>query len=108
MKQQADEMREQMKGGWGMKRRTSMPRLNTAGANLGTTNGGSAVQLIRRDAVERNGFDENEMEVDEMEDRFPYEYGPKEILPGIWLGSEQNARDPQVVSIGCPTSHLYI
>lgn len=94
-----------------MKRRTSIPRLNTTGtnrgANLGTTNGGSAVQLIRRDAVERNGFDEGEMEVDEMEDTFPYEMGPREILPGIWLGSEQNARDPKVVSTICLPPHQY-
>lgn len=116
MKQQADEMREQMKGGRGMKRRTSIPRLNLAAPppgklgggggkpaplKLGSTNGGSAVQLLRRDGVERNGVEGNSpggaAEGDEVAEEFPYALGPREILPGIFLGSEQNARDPAVL-----------
>ncbi|BGP36472.1 tyrosine/serine/threonine protein phosphatase [Rhodotorula kratochvilovae] len=111
LKQQADEMREQMRGGRGMKRRTSIPRLNLvqggaaahpanldnlasepAPAPSGSGNSGaaSAVQLIRGDAVERGGGDE-------AVEEFPYANGPREILPGVFLGSEQNAKDPQVL-----------
>ncbi|ORY56183.1 hypothetical protein BCR35DRAFT_335489 [Leucosporidium creatinivorum] len=114
MKQQADEMREQMKGGRGMKRRTSIPRLNLAappgklgGAgkpaplNLGSTNGGSAVQLLRRDNAERAGAESSPSNgaavEEEVAEEFPYALGPREILPGIFLGSEQNARDPAVL-----------
>lgn len=115
MKQQADEMREQMKGGRGMKRRTSIPRLNLAAPaagklggggkpaplNLGSTNGGSAVQLLRRDNVERAGAELSSSkaagEEEEVAEEFPYALGPREILPGLYLGSEQNARDPAVL-----------
>lgn len=114
MKQQADEMREQMKGGRGMKRRTSIPRLNLAAPpagklgggkpaplNLGSTNGGSAVQLLRRDNAERAGAEPSSsngaLQGEEVAEEFPYALGPREILPGIYLGSEQNARDPAVL-----------
>lgn len=108
LKQQADEMREQMKGGRGMKRRTSIPRLSLAsnGTSQGGTSpskngsskpkpalstmGSSAVQFLRRETSE---LDDGEGEVEE----FPYALGPREILPGIYLGSEQNAKDPQVL-----------
>lgn len=112
LRQQADEMREQMKGGRSMKRRTSIPRLNLSGSthkpaplNLGSTNGGSAVRLIRRDAVENRGFGGDSeradvMDVDEVPEEFPYALGPREIIPGVWLGSEANARDPQVIRDG--------
>ncbi|GAA6022212.1 hypothetical protein JCM10207_003944 [Rhodosporidiobolus poonsookiae] len=112
LKQQADEMREQMKGGRGMKRRTSIPRLNLVGgtngaaakpANLDSLAAGanaapapgSVVQMLRRDGVERAGPDAGE-EGGEVEE-FPYALGPREILPGVFLGSEQNARDPKVL-----------
>ncbi|GAA5828097.1 hypothetical protein JCM11251_002587 [Rhodosporidiobolus azoricus] len=112
LKQQADEMREQMRGGRGMKRRTSIPRLNLVAsgaaaakpANLDTlsavregaaSSGGSAVQLIRGDALERRGGDSAD-EDGEVEE-FPYALGPREILPGVFLGSEQNAKDPKVL-----------
>ena len=108
LKQQADEMREQMKGGRGMKRRTSIPRLSLASSSTGqsgsspskngttklkptlSTTGSSAVQFLRRETSE---LDDGEGEVEE----FPYALGPREILPGIYLGSEQNAKDPQVL-----------
>ncbi|GAA5896919.1 uncharacterized protein JCM6883_007055 [Sporobolomyces salmoneus] len=124
LKQQADEMREQMRGGRGMKRRTSIPRLNLAAAAsssapmssnpsmaLNTVAGGggkekvkpslslgkggntSAVQFLRRDANEETDPGGGGAEVEE----FPYALGPREILPGIWLGSEQNAKDPRVL-----------
>ncbi|GAA5947062.1 hypothetical protein JCM3765_002135 [Sporobolomyces pararoseus] len=120
LKQQADEMREQMRGGRGMKRRTSIPRLNLAAANvtpapigkgsasssstsgkakptlsLGSGGGGgsltSAVQFLRRETSEDSTEDGAEVE------EFPYALGPREILPGIYLGSEQNAKDPRVL-----------
>lgn len=112
LKAQADEMREQMKGGRGMKRRTSIPSLNLGaaahrptplslgssnGRTNGGTNGGSAVQMIRRDAVERSGLEGEKRTTMDVEEEFPYQLGPREILPGIWLGSEQNARDPKVL-----------
>lgn len=33
----------------------------------------------------------------EAEEDFPYQCGPKEILPGLYLGSEQNAKDPAIL-----------
>ena len=115
LKQQADEMREQMRGGRGMKRRTSIPRLNLVRggasahpASLDPTappvervatpaagGGGapSAVQLIRGDAVERGLAADGDVVVEE----FPYANGPREIIPGVFLGSEQNAKDAQVL-----------
>ncbi|GAA5838597.1 hypothetical protein JCM9279_003289 [Rhodotorula babjevae] len=116
LKQQADEMREQMRGGRGMKRRTSIPRLNLVRggasahpASLDPTappvervatpaaggGGGapSAVQLIRGDAVERGLAADGDVAVEE----FPYANGPREIIPGVFLGSEQNAKDAQVL-----------
>lgn len=128
MKQQVEEMREQMKGGRGMKRRTSIPRLHLGSSatssylnrNTATTSeegSGSAVRLIRRDNLERlpaaytspnshsyfppsssssPPFDTGALP-EEPEEEFPYEHGPREILPGIWLGSELNARDPKVL-----------
>ncbi|GAA5892024.1 hypothetical protein JCM6882_005665 [Rhodosporidiobolus microsporus] len=121
LKQQADEMREQMRGGRGMKRRTSIPRLNlvASGAaaakpdNLDNYTGssssqreggggasgggaGSAVQLIRGDAIERRGGESGDEGGGEVEE-FPYALGPREILPGVFLGSEQNAKDAKVL-----------
>jgi len=120
LKQQADEMREQMKGGRGMKRRTSIPRLNLAPSgklpngkpaplNLAGTssNAGMAVQLLRRDSVERGGTGgrdmggsalEDDNEGDDPPEEFPYALGPREIVPGIYLGSELNARDPGLLN----------
>ncbi|CEQ38848.1 SPOSA6832_00335, partial [Sporobolomyces salmonicolor] len=107
LKQQADEMREQMRGGRGMKRRTSIPRLNLAGASAPAKpaslsslpprtaggNGVSAVQFLRREGGVSLTEDEKAGEVEE----FPYALGPREILPGIFLGSEQNAKDAQIL-----------
>ncbi|GAA5856340.1 hypothetical protein JCM8547_000879 [Rhodosporidiobolus lusitaniae] len=117
LKQQADEMREQMRGGRGMKRRTSIPRLNlvaggaaaakptgldnlvpsssssTAAAGGAGKEGASVVQLIRADSYERRGSEGVQGDMEE----FPYALGPREILPGMFLGSEQNAKDPAVL-----------
>ncbi|SCV68771.1 BQ2448_892 [Microbotryum intermedium] len=129
MKQQADEMREQMRGGRNMKRRTSIPRLQLGGpggasgskpllivpkgignvpssSSLSVSAGGSGststsssssastVQLLRKDNTERRGVNG----ADEPGEEYPYALGPREILPGIFLGSEQNARDPAVLA----------
>lgn len=97
MKQQAEEMRVQMKGGRNMKRRTSIPRLSlssgpvSAGATP-TDGPASLVQTLRRDMSERA-----DSALDDDVEEFPYAHGPREILPGIYLGSEQNARDPAVL-----------
>lgn len=108
-KQQADEMREAMKGGRGMRRRTSIPALNLGAAaykpitmvrgGSGGGGAGSAVQMIRGDSIERTKFerDGSAMEVDQVVEEFPYALGPRGILPGIFLGSEQNARDGKVL-----------
>lgn len=86
-----------------MGRRPSMPRLrlgiNTAAANAASAGPRTGVPLSIRTAVsegeavkslgqgkERLGFDEI--------DSFPYENGPREVLPHIFLGSELNANDP--------------
>ncbi|KAG0148323.1 hypothetical protein CROQUDRAFT_41508 [Cronartium quercuum f. sp. fusiforme G11] len=37
-------------------------------------------------------------------EEFPYQNGPREVLPGLFLGSEQNARDPDLLrrlGFGC-------
>lgn len=134
LKQQADEMREQMRGQRGMKRRTSIPRLNLVKtgvaqaqpANLDSiasatsltspamslsgsasshlsraldsgTSGvatASAVQFIR--SSENSPNDDAGTGAGPVEE-FPYALGPREILPGIFLGSEQNAKDANVL-----------
>ncbi|GAA5997343.1 uncharacterized protein JCM10292_000191 [Rhodotorula paludigena] len=115
LKQQADEMREQMRGGRGMRRRTSIPRLNlvktgvaaaqpanldemadAAAAAHAPSGGASVVQLLRGDAVERRAADGAESDEGPVEE-FPYALGPREILPGVFLGSEQNAKDAAVL-----------
>ncbi|GAA6035905.1 hypothetical protein JCM8097_005155 [Rhodosporidiobolus ruineniae] len=116
LKQQADEMREQMRGGRGMRRRTSIPRLNLVGGPIGGGGGGaavpsgldlapgrdttgpSAVQLIRGSSFERRGAGGSDVEDDGVPvEEFPYALGPREILPGVFLGSEQNAKDAAVL-----------
>ena len=102
-----------------MKRRTSLPRLNVkatrlclsintqaAGSGLAdqpppTPGAGAApnrptAPLIVENLVARNreaGAPANADSLEALED-FPYQNGPKEILPGLFLGSEQNAKDP--------------
>lgn len=72
-----------------MRRRQSIPRLHGLGVGPYEMNGdrrrADPVRLIGR-----NG----EAGVGEEEGEFPYQTGPVEILPGVYLGSEQNARDP--------------
>ncbi|KAK4055229.1 tyrosine/serine/threonine protein phosphatase [Microbotryomycetes sp. JL201] len=105
MKQQTDEMREQMRGGRNMKRRTSLPRLTLPGATgqissadtplqrpaLNNARTKSAVELLKTSSLERPD------EVAGSDEDFPYANGPREILPGVYLGSEQNANDPDVL-----------
>lgn len=134
LKQQADEMREQMRGKRGMKRRTSIPRLNlvktgvaqaqpanldaiasqiscsasssthssTSFPNAGSRSGASsssAVQFLR--SAENGGRSSSlgggDGSSDGPVEEFPYALGPREILPGIFLGSEQNAKDAAVL-----------
>ncbi|GAA5866290.1 hypothetical protein JCM3774_006604 [Rhodotorula dairenensis] len=134
LKQQADEMREQMRGKRGMKRRTSIPRLNLVktgvaqaqpanldaiasqaaascsaastspsasfpGLGSRSTSGqsSSAVQFLRsaENGGARSSFGGDG--ADGPVEEFPYALGPREILPGIFLGSEQNAKDAAVL-----------
>lgn len=37
-------------------------------------------------------------DADEDDEDFPYQHGPREILPGVLLGSEENARDGEMLS----------
>lgn len=135
LKQQADEMREQMRGKRGMKRRTSIPRLNlvktgvaqaqpanldaiasqiscstssalaqstsTGSRSAASSSSSSAVQFLRsaengraRSSSFVGGGDGSS---DGPVEEFPYALGPREILPGIYLGSEQNAKDAAVL-----------
>lgn len=104
-----------------MKRRTSLPRLNvkatrlclsintqaagsgftdqpppTPGAGAGARPNRPAAPLIVENLVARNREAGAPADVDSLEalEDFPYQNGPKEILPGLFLGSEQNAKDP--------------
>ena len=126
-------MREQMRGKRGMKRRTSIPRLNlvktgvaqaqpanldaiasqiscpaassiansTSSSRSAASSSSSAVQFLRsaenggggRGRSSSFGGDGPDGPVEE----FPYALGPREILPGIFLGSEQNAKDAAVL-----------
>ncbi|BGP52731.1 tyrosine/serine/threonine protein phosphatase [Rhodotorula sphaerocarpa] len=132
LKQQADEMREQMRGKRGMKRRTSIPRLNlvktgvasaqpanldamassassaamspapssSSSTSRGATSSGatSAVQFLRAgDAGETGSQSGANGDDTGLVEEFPYALGPREILPGIFLGSEQNAKDAGVL-----------
>ncbi|GAA5980975.1 hypothetical protein JCM10908_003937 [Rhodotorula pacifica] len=139
LKQQADEMREQMRGKRGMKRRTSIPRLNLvktgiaqaqpanldsiasssaqaaaansssvsmSSAGLSRSASGtstSAVQFLRSaenggESGRRSSSGGGESDTpDGPVEEFPYALGPREILPGIYLGSEQNAKDAAVL-----------
>lgn len=108
MKQQVDELREQMRGG--RMKRTSMPRLTLGSAALhrpslnglggegapSTPGNNAAAHLRRRNDKERSVAEDDEVEDDEAEE-YPYERGPREILPGLFIGSESNARDPRVI-----------
>lgn len=107
MKQQTDEIREQMRGGRNMKRRTSLPRLSiSSNSTSNDTNLPSAAPRVRpalnvraMSAVEilKSTSAERPEERTEDSEEFPYAFGPREILPGIFLGSEQNAQDPKVL-----------
>ncbi|OAV93528.1 hypothetical protein PTTG_27306 [Puccinia triticina 1-1 BBBD Race 1] len=113
-------------GGLSMKRRTSIPRLSLGGiSSTDTSRGYDPVRLIGRNnesvmntpvqlhfdpVAAGEGRQElmssqagvggkGHIEVpSELTETFPYEYGPKEVLPDVFLGSEQNARDGNLLS----------
>lgn len=116
-------MKANVTGGLSMKRRTSIPRLTLGFSNPKESSRATydPVQLIGRNH-ESSGlntpvqlhFDpvaavqgrqelmssqagvggKGHIEVpSESTETFPYEHGPKEVLPDVFLGSEQNARD---------------
>lgn len=94
-----------------MRRRTSLPRLNilaTGSAahealvpptpSLARPKTGipalTVESLVARNREAGAPLSDNPAEADED---FPYQFGPKEILPGLYLGSEQNAKDPMII-----------
>lgn len=108
-----------LNGSMTMKRRTSLPRLNLAATrsltlpsstwsnagevpptpSVGTAAPHLPMPLTVENLVARNreaGAPALE-DSSEAQEEFPYQYGPKEILPGLYLGSEQNAKDPAIL-----------
>lgn len=154
MMREKEEMREQLSGNRGMKRRKSIPgRLDlkipgttgVAGRSLVLDNGpmsariggpgaggggGGLMSLVGRERqevmdrlpsavpeLEEDGTSSaaSPVKADDDDEPFPYAFGPREILPGIYLGSETNARDPVLLAqyqfgavlnvakeVGCP------
>lgn len=96
-----------------MRRRTSLPRLKILSASKTMQTGDSMVPptpsfarpktgvpaLTVESLVARNKEAGAPLKADsaEAEEEFPYQLGPKEILPGLYLGSEQNAKDPAIL-----------
>ncbi|KNZ53562.1 hypothetical protein VP01_3202g3 [Puccinia sorghi] len=119
-------MKANVTGGFSMKRRTSIPRLSLGGISsndnsrvydpvrlIGRNNESvmnTPVQLHFDPVAAGEGRQElmssqagvggkGHIEVpSELQETFPYEYGPKEVLPDVFLGSEQNARDGNLLS----------
>lgn len=96
-----------------MRRRTSLPRLKILSATQGLPTGElqmpptpsltrpkTGIPALTVEAlVARNREAGAPLNSDsaEAEEDFPYQFGPKEILPGLYLGSEQNAKDPAIL-----------
>lgn len=96
-----------------MRRRSSLPRLNILASKLSAANDSNippptpSIQrpktgipaLTVEALVARNREAGAPLQADSSEagEEFPYQYGPKEILPGLFLGSEQNAKDPHIL-----------
>lgn len=113
--QARDRLTASLKGSMSMKRRTSLPRLNLAAAssvtaptvarssstvdNVSACTSKSTTPLLVENLVARNREAGAPVAEDSIEaqEEFPYQYGPKEILPGLYLGSEQNAKDPCIL-----------
>ncbi|KAI5478223.1 tyrosine-protein phosphatase [Pseudohyphozyma bogoriensis] len=87
-----EELGGRLRGRWGMERRGSLTGMS-AGASAvgGGSSSGDAVRLLGRRK-------ETDGDADADEEEFPYANGPREIFPGVFLGSEQNAADERVLS----------
>lgn len=95
-----------------MRRRTSLPRLKILPSKIGAGRDNptpstplfarpknSVPALMVESLVARNKEAGAPLvESGEAEEDFPYQLGPKEILPGLFLGSEQNAKDPAILT----------
>lgn len=95
-----------------MRRRTSLPRLKIISSKDNATTDAfvpptpsiarpktgipalTVESLVARNREAGAPLNSNSGEADE---EFPYQCGPKEILPGLFLGSEQNAKDPTIL-----------
>ncbi|PLW32841.1 hypothetical protein PCASD_13964 [Puccinia coronata f. sp. avenae] len=121
-------MKANVTGGLSMKRRTSIPRLSLGGISSNDSSRGAydPVQLIGRNSESVmntpvqlhfdpvaagegrqelmssqagvGGKGHIEIPSELTTESYPYEYGPKEVLPDVFLGSEQNARDGNLLS----------
>lgn len=61
----------------------------------GERESGQAVETLRRHGKER-ALDQDQGSVEG--ESYPYERGPREILPGLYVGSEKNGRDLEVLN----------
>ncbi|PLW37230.1 hypothetical protein PCASD_15349 [Puccinia coronata f. sp. avenae] len=121
-------MKANVTGGLSMKRRTSIPRLSLGGISSNDSSRGAydPVQLIGRNSKSVmntpvqlhfdpvaagegrqelmssqagvRGKGHIEIPSEPTTESYPYEYQPKEVLPDVSLGSEQNARDGNLLS----------
>jgi hypothetical protein len=112
------ELASALKGTMTMKRRTSLPRLSIAATrslaipmqeqskatDIPPTpsiegSRGLPLPLTVENLVARNREAGAPIAANSAEahEEFPYQHGPKEILPGLYLGSEQNAKDPAIL-----------
>ena len=89
------------RGGMEMRRRQSLPRLRLGGVGGGPKTGLSlkidTAGPRDGDAVRMLGHGKERLGYDEIDD-YPYEKGPRLIVPGIYLGSELNANDPAMLA----------
>ncbi|CAD6582899.1 MAG: hypothetical protein CYPHOPRED_002183 [Cyphobasidiales sp. Tagirdzhanova-0007] len=109
-----DALKSSLRGDMTMARRTSLPRLNiNADVRIARdckpiltpllptnrlVNKPPLISMVGLVARNREaGAPVVPAAVDETVEDFPYQNGPKEILPRLFLGSEQNAKDPQLL-----------
>lgn len=96
-----------------MRRRTSLPRLKIVSNTPASVNehavpptpsvarpktGVPALTVESLVARNKEAGEPLDKDSKDAEEEFPYQFGPKEILPGLFLGSEQNAKDPAILS----------
>ena len=81
-----------LRGGMSMRRRTSLPKLNmglaafpSSSQSTSSLHSKDANRLLGRGTESLNAA----MAANGRTDSFPYELGPVEIVPGLYLGSEQ-------------------